>query len=930
MVRRPTQAQERELRALEIAEELFGLPPDTRGARLEESCLHDQKLRARVEALLTAESAGDFPLPVDFPHPEGFRTPSTIEPGATIGAYRIRRRIASGGMGTVYEAVQDQPRRTVALKTLRFELASPESRNRFRNEAEFLAALSHPGIAQVFEAGVHTERTSLGVHSTPFFAMEFIDGARDLSSYVREEQLGRDDLLKLLITLCEAVEHAHARGIVHRDLKPGNVLLDREGRARIIDFGIARVVNRDLGLSTVETRPGGMTGTLRYMSPEQVEGRQADIGAATDVYALGVMLYELLCGAHPLEVPSETTNDWSQAILEQPPVPPRRRMPDLDPELEIILLTALAKQPGQRYSSAAAFAGDLARVQANLPILARRPSLGRRLALFTARRRALVGAAAVVLAIGAVAFAFQRDSETRALESEAVAERRTEDVREVARGLLVGVHDSLDGLPGATAARASVVRSTLATLDRLSDDAGDDQLFRRELAEGYARLGRIQAYPSNSNLGETEAGLAAYRKSLQLLSGLAVDDSQRVRRAELLRETAAVLRQMGRMSDALIEQERALELARGFDDRPQLLVATVAQTGDSLLELGRAEEARVMYEEALVIAQEHSLHRDVQVLCNKLGDIALASHDLEKAEQLYSKAFEIADKIAEQRAGDVRFDRDIGASLGRLGNLALASRNPAKALEHFERALTRAHARFVADEADAQASLDLALCFTWIGAAQAALGRGADALSAREEACRRYAEITAKPDCSTESILHHGVALISLAETYRALRQPVQALETISEAVAVLAQVMASDAAAAEPRRRFLIALDLEAGLLCDAGEFEPALEATERYHSQAVSALELDPSNLGFLQQRMIAEDRLGLVHQALGRERSLSTERRIEHTYSAIQWYEATLMSSDELHERGLIGPGDEETRRAIESEFGVLAAELEALGE
>ncbi len=930
MVRRPTQPPERELRALELADELFALPPETRSARLNESCADDPELRSRVEALLAAEREGSFPLPVDFPTAEGLHKRRTIEAGAVVGAYRIQELIASGGMGDVYKAEQEQPRRFVALKTLRFELTSADSQKRFRNEADVLAALSHPGIARVFEAGVHTESTSLGEQRTPYFAMEFVEDARSLTEFVREERLIRRELLALFIQLSEAVEHAHARGIIHRDLKPANVLVDRERQIKIIDFGIARVMNEELEISGVETRPGGMIGTLRCMSPEQVDGRQSDICPASDVYALGVMLYELLCEKHPLEVKGETTQAWTRAILEGPPIPPRRRSPDLKPELETVLLTALEKDPDRRYSSAGALAADLARILANEPIVARRPSVARRLALFGSRHRTLAIASAAVVAIAAFAFLINQSSADRAAASEAVAERRTEDVREVTRELLVGVHDALDGLPGATAARASVVRSTLATLDRLSEDAGDDPPFRLELAEGYARLGRIQAYPSNANLGETEAGLAAYRKSLELLSGLAVDDEQRVRRAELLRETAAVLRQMGRMSDALVEQERALELARVLPDHPQLLVATLAQTGDSVLELGRAEEAKELYEEALPIAEEHALHRDIQVLCNKLGDFALAIHDRKGAEQLFTRALQIAEKIAEARPGDVRFSRDLGSSLGRLGNLALASRDPQRALELFERGLDEAHGRVTADEDDAQARLDLALCFTWVGAAHAALGRGADALAAREEACRRYAEITSTAGSSTESSFHHGVALISLAETHRALRQPAQALEAVSKASSVLAEVLTADSAAAEPRRRLLIALDLEASLLRDAGDLEPALVATERYHAEALSALKLDPKSVGFLQQRMIAEDRLGMIHQALGRDKSLSTENRIGHTHRAITWYEATLLSSDELRERGLVGPDDEATRRAIMNEFGVLAAELETLSD
>jgi len=398
---------------------------------LDSACGGDARLRDHVESLLEDhEQAGNFMRP---PSDSG---PDALVPGLgpdvagqRIGAYTIRRVIDSGGMGVVYEAEQEHPNRIVALKVMRPGVASASSLRRFEYEAQILACLRHPNIAQVYEAGTHGN----GHGAVPYFAMEYVPGASNLIEYANDRRLDIRGRLELFVTVCQAVHHGHVKGVVHRDLKPANILVDGTGDPKIIDFGVARATDADIAVTTHQTDLGQLIGTLQYMSPEQCEADPHDIDSRSDVYALGVVLYELLCGRPPYDLANAAIPEALRLIRDEPPARPSTINRTLRGDLETITLKALQKERERRYQSANDLARDIDRYLSDQPIAARPPSVRYQLVKFAQRNKAVLAGVVgmfVLLVLGTIVSSFgfiqanrQRvEAESEAAKAAAVTE----------------------------------------------------------------------------------------------------------------------------------------------------------------------------------------------------------------------------------------------------------------------------------------------------------------------------------------------------------------------------------------------------------------------------------------------------------------------------------------------------------------------------
>ena len=369
--------------------------------------------------------------------------------GQRVGSVLIERLIADGGMGRVYAGKQDKPGRTVAVKVVRPGLASSSLLKRFEYEAEVLGRLHHPGIAQIFSVGMH----GVGDVAVPYFVMEYIPDARPLTRYAEDSKLPTRRRLELFGSVCDAVAHGHQKGVIHRDLKPGNILVDGQGRPKVIDFGVARATDSDIALTTMQTAVGQLIGTLQYMSPEQFDADAYELDVRSDVYALGVILYELLTGRPPYEVRHRPIAEIARVVKEDEPAPMSSWNKALRGDLTLIAAKCLEKDRRRRYGSAGELAADIRNYLAGDPITAQPPSLMDAVARLARKHRAAAiatacaTAAMVAAALGIGMFAVRADRQRRhaveereradAAQQRAMAEQEAAEAsRDAARGKL--------------------------------------------------------------------------------------------------------------------------------------------------------------------------------------------------------------------------------------------------------------------------------------------------------------------------------------------------------------------------------------------------------------------------------------------------------------------------------------------------------------
>ena len=454
----------------------------------------DPQAAAEVASLLAEhERPGEF-LP-DFP----LQTPPLADlSGGSLGAYRLIRLLGCGGMGAVYLAERSDGAysKQVAVKLL--SPAFAHARERFHRERELLARLEHPNIARLIDGGTTTEGWS-------YLVMEYVDGL-PIDRYCEEHDLSLADRLALLRQVCNGVTHAHQRLVIHCDIKPENILVTSDGKAKLLDFGIAKLL--DLGGHPTLFRAA----TPAYSSPEQLQGDA--LTTASDVYAIGVLGYVVFTGGGPYSLRSTRPIEAVQAVLTAEPILasrlpglPASRARKLRGDLENILVKAVAKDPNRRYASAQQLADDLESFRRGFPVRARASTVAYRLRRFVGRHRmaCLTAFLGLVALVAAVTFSTWQAR---------IAARRFEDLREFARAIVFDVDDVMRPIPGTTAARKLVVDTALRYLDRLSQENSGDPRLREELAAAYIRVGKVQGGAFLANLGDTRGAVVSFGKAV--------------------------------------------------------------------------------------------------------------------------------------------------------------------------------------------------------------------------------------------------------------------------------------------------------------------------------------------------------------------------------------------------------------------------------
>jgi serine/threonine protein kinase len=512
----------------DILEKAVTLEASRRPSYLEEACAADTELRAEVESLLQSHDragAGFLQRPaIELLEPAIADLTRKSRVGRRVGVYEIIGEIAHGGMGEVYRArrVDGQYEKEVAVKLVRVGLDTSFVLERFRHERQILASLEHPHIARLLDGGT----TEDGI---PYLVMELIAGV-PIDRYCDDHQLSITDRLRLFRQACSAVQYAHQRLVIHRDIKPNNILVTQNGVPKLLDFGVAKILDPSAGAETTLARPM----TPEYASPEQIRGEP--ITTASDVYSLGVALYQLLTGRLPYLGDSQNLHALAKEICEIDPLRPstaiqhpraarppqlgelaseqvnvlrevstaklRRRLAG---DLDNIVLKALRKEPQRRYVSVEQLDEDLRRHLEGLPVGARKDSWPYRASKFTQRHKVgLFATAMVTLALLTGMVLTVREARI-AEANRKRAEQRFNDVRRLASSLMFEVHDAIKDLPGSTPARKLLVSRALEYLDSLSREAREDVSLQRELATAYERIGDVQGQPRQANLGDPSA-----------------------------------------------------------------------------------------------------------------------------------------------------------------------------------------------------------------------------------------------------------------------------------------------------------------------------------------------------------------------------------------------------------------------------------------
>ena len=802
-----------------VFEQALAVPAAERAAFFAQTCKGDEELRREVESLLESHGeAGDF---IDrrslfFSSEELEETAAPLQSGQAIGPYRVLREIGRGGMGAVYlaERADEQYQKQVAIKLIKRGMDTESVLRHFRNERQILASFDHPNIARLFDGGTTED-------GLPYFVMEYVEGI-PIDRYCAAHELSIAERLKLFREVCAAVSYAHRHAVIHRDIKPSNILVTSEGTPKLLDFGIAKILQPGDGPEALMTATGARAMTPEYASPEQIGGEP--VTTASDVYSLGVVLYELVTGRLPYRFASQSPVDVSRTITEQAPERPSTAASSanrqskiesrkfLRGDLDNIVLMALRKEPSRRYQSVEQFSDDIRRHLESLPVRARKDTLGYRAGKFVRRNPTLTTAAALLLLSllgGIIATSWQahraRVQEVAAKAEKARAERRFNDVRKLANTVLFDYYDAIKDLAGATPVRERLVRDALAYLDSLAGEAAGDPALQRELAAAYERVGDVRGEQYGASLGDTAGAIDSYLKALRIREALAVSAPRDI---PSRRDLAASYRKLGnaflgtreaargweQLNKALaLYSELAAEQPGNPDARRELAQIhtnvgfALEEKGDLTGTLEHHRKARAINEEALAAnPSDRRSRRAVSVSYENIGRALYLSGDPAGALENNRRALALREALRAEDPTNAEYRRILGISYQNDGDYRAFLRDVDGALDSFRKKLALDEESLASDPGNAQCWGDLGYSCQRIGDLLAAKGDYSEALSYHRKAVEMRQKLLARAPQNLDTRYWLIIDNASVAKMQAKLGQRTAALAECDKAITLL------------------------------------------------------------------------------------------------------------------------------------------------
>ncbi|MBK7511667.1 MAG: serine/threonine protein kinase [Chloracidobacterium sp.] len=639
------------------------------------------EIRSAVEKMLASheQAEGFIDKPVLVQQGIAIDDASDEYLGKTIGHYRIKKRIGAGGMGLVYLAGREDSDQLVAIKLIKRGMDTEAILKRFLLERRILSRLTHPFIARLLDSG----QTDDGL---PYFVMEYVEGL-PLLEYCDDLKLGAKERLELFRQVCSAISYAHQNLIVHRDLKPSNILITNDGTPKLLDFGIAKLLETESENTATQAR----IFTPEYASPEQLNGMP--ITTSADVYSLGVVLYELLSGTRPFRSQTRNFTEITNKVLTQAPVRPSSVISgepswplarhtvddDVKPQMEAgkfhispadirylkgdvdnIILKALRKEPERRYASVQDLAEDIRRNLVGLPVTATADSRTYRARKFVKRHSTAVFAGSFIVLTLLLATSVTSWQAIVARRERDKSERRFDDVRKLSNSFLFEFDDAIRNLQGATPARKLVIDRALPFLNSLAEESDGDDSLQNELAESYRKLGEIQGHPYFANVGDVAGGILSFRRSIDIGEKL--------------------------VSRNPTNQEYKINLSKYYDMLGDMYLAASYDTPNASANYQRALKLREELRDQS--ADDPLILESLMVSYERVGYIKAKTGELAAAINNFQASLAIGERLAASQPANNRFQRDRYVSYSEIGRVLHSDGKYREAIEQFDKGRT--------------------------------------------------------------------------------------------------------------------------------------------------------------------------------------------------------------------------------------------------